>query len=87
MLGWGQVELAKKAHIHIGTIRLMELYAGEVVNYNADSLLGVIEALKTGGVNFIEGGVQVAQVIAVEDSALQAKPKMVSEKVARSSKK
>src|SRR5712672_4117012 len=59
MLGWGQVNLAGKAHVSVETIRLMESYAGEVVNYNADSLLGVIEALKTAGVNFIEGGVQV----------------------------
>lgn len=71
MLGWDEVELSKKAHVPIGTIRLMESFAGEVVNCSADSLLGVIEALKTGGVIFIEGGVQVAQVVAVEDSALE----------------
>jgi predicted transcriptional regulator len=72
MLGWSQAELAKKAHVSVGTIRRIELYPGKVINCHAASLLGVIETLKSGGVIFTEAGVQVAQVISVEDPAPEA---------------
>jgi hypothetical protein len=65
----------------------MESYDSDVVNCNAASLLGVIKALKTGGVIFIEGGIQVAQGISVKDSAPEAEPRMASVKVAESSQK
>jgi len=48
------------------------LYPGKVINCHAASLLGVIETLKSGGVIFTEAGVQVAQVISVEDPAPEA---------------
>jgi Helix-turn-helix len=63
MLGWSQAELAKKAHVSVGTIRRIELYPGKVINCHAASLLGVIEILKSGGAIFTEGGVQVAQIV------------------------
>jgi predicted transcriptional regulator len=86
MLGWGHAELAKKARVSVSLIRRMESYAGEAINGNAESLLAIVEALKTGGVHFIEGGVQVAQVIAIEDPVPEAKPKTVRTKIARSPK-
>jgi hypothetical protein len=83
MLGWGQVELAEKAHVSVETIHLMESHAGEVVKSNVDFLVAVVNALKNAGVIFIEGGIQVAQVLAVDDSAAEMEPRRSAETLRR----
>jgi hypothetical protein len=52
LLGWGQVELANKAKVAIGTIRRMESF-DEEVGCQASTLYKVRTALEKGGIEFL----------------------------------
>ena len=52
MLGWGQIELAKRAKVAIGTIRRMESF-DEEVGCQASTLYKVRTALEKGGIEFL----------------------------------
>jgi transcriptional regulator with XRE-family HTH domain len=52
LLGWGQIELAKKAKVAIGTIRRMESF-DEEVGCQASTLYKVRTALEKGGIEFL----------------------------------
>ena len=52
MLGWGQIELAKRAKVAIGTIRRMESF-DEEVGCQASTLYKVRTALENGGIEFL----------------------------------
>jgi hypothetical protein len=52
LLGWGQIELAKRAKVAIGTIRRMESF-DEEVGCQASTLYKVRAALEKGGIEFL----------------------------------
>jgi hypothetical protein len=52
LLGWGQIELAKRAKVAIGTIRRMESF-DEEVGCQASTLYKVRTALEQGGIEFL----------------------------------
>jgi predicted transcriptional regulator len=52
LLGWEQVELAKRAHVGIGTIRRMESFTGEIGS-RTSTLSQVQAALEKAGIQFL----------------------------------
>jgi len=52
LLGWEQVELAKRARVAIGTIRRMESFAGEIGS-RTSTLSQVQQALEKAGIEFL----------------------------------
>jgi predicted transcriptional regulator len=52
LLGWEQVELAKRSRIAIGTIRRMESFSGEVGS-RTSTLSQVLGALEKAGIQFL----------------------------------
>jgi transcriptional regulator with XRE-family HTH domain len=55
LLGWSQIELAKRARVAIGTIRRMESFEGEIVSYTS-TLSKVAGAMEKAGIAFLDGG-------------------------------
>lgn len=55
LLGWEQIELAKKARVAIGTIRRMEGFDGPVGS-RTDMLRKVIGTLAKAGIEFLDDG-------------------------------
>jgi transcriptional regulator with XRE-family HTH domain len=55
LLGWSQIELAKRAKVAIGTIRRMEAFEKEIVSYTS-TLSKVRTAMEKGGIEFLEAG-------------------------------
>jgi hypothetical protein len=53
LLGWGQIDLAKKSRVAIGTIRRMEAFDGEV-GARTTTYSKVKAALEKGGVEFLD---------------------------------
>ena len=53
LLGWGQLDLAKKSRVAIGTIRRMEAFDGEV-GARTRTLSRVQATLEKGGVEFLD---------------------------------
>jgi predicted transcriptional regulator len=52
LLGWEQIELAKRADVAIGTIRRMESFAGEIGS-RTSTLSQVQAALEKAGIQFL----------------------------------
>jgi transcriptional regulator with XRE-family HTH domain len=52
LLGWEQIELAKRSRVAIGTIRRMESFAGEVGS-RTSTLSQVLAALEKAGIQFL----------------------------------
>jgi predicted transcriptional regulator len=52
LLGWGQIALAKKARVAIGTIRRMESFEGEIGS-RTSTLSQVQATLEKAGVEFL----------------------------------
>lgn len=52
LLGWGQIELARRAKVAIGTIRRMESF-DEEVGCQTSTLYKVRTALEKGGIEFL----------------------------------
>jgi predicted transcriptional regulator len=52
LLGWEQVELAKRARVAIGTIRRMESFSGEIGS-RTSTLSQVQQALEKAGIEFL----------------------------------
>jgi predicted transcriptional regulator len=52
LLGWGQIALAKKARVAIGTIRRMESFEGEI-GARTSTLSQVQATLEKAGVEFL----------------------------------
>jgi predicted transcriptional regulator len=52
LLGWEQVELAKRSRIAIGTIRRMESFSGEVGS-RTSTLSQVLAAFEKAGIQFL----------------------------------
>lgn len=64
LLGWGQIDLAKRARVAIGTIRRMESFEGEVVSYTS-TLSKVTGAMEKAGIEFLNNdrpGVRLSEV-------------------------
>ncbi len=55
LLGWSQIELAKKSRVAIGTIRRMESFEGEIVSYTS-TLSKVAGAMEKAGIQFLNNG-------------------------------
>jgi transcriptional regulator with XRE-family HTH domain len=55
LIGWGQIELAKKARVSIGTIRRMESFA-HAIGCNANTLHKVQVTLEKAGIEFLNHG-------------------------------
>ena len=55
LLGWEQIELAKRARIAIGTIRRMESFSGEIGS-RTSTLSQVLAALEKAGIQFLNDG-------------------------------
>lgn len=53
LLGWDQAQLAKSAHVAIGTVRRMESFDG-VIGSQTATLLKVQTALEKGGIEFLD---------------------------------
>jgi predicted transcriptional regulator len=52
LLGWEQVELAKRSHIAIGTIRRMESFTGQISS-RTSTLFQVQQTLEKAGIQFL----------------------------------
>jgi hypothetical protein len=52
LLGWEQIELAKRARVAIGTIRRMESFSGEI-GARTSTLSQVQAALAKAGIQFL----------------------------------
>ena len=52
MLGWEQIELAKRSRVAIGTIRRMESFSGEIGS-RTSTLSLVMAALEKAGIQFL----------------------------------
>lgn len=55
LLGWSQVELAKRSRVAIGTVRRMESFEGEIVSYTS-TLSKVAGAMEKAGITFLDDG-------------------------------
>ena len=55
LLGWRQIDLARKAHISFNTLNKIE---AELVDPRASTLRAIQRALEQAGIEFIEGGVR-----------------------------
>lgn len=55
LIGWDQIQLAKKAAISIGTVRHMESFA-HAISSNAVTIRKVQAALEKAGVEFLNHG-------------------------------
>ena len=53
LIGWDQIELAKRSRVAIGTIRRMESFAEEIGSLTT-TLTQVKETLEKAGIRFIE---------------------------------
>lgn len=63
-MGWGQVELAKRAKVAIGTIRRMESF-DDIIDCRASTLVKVGAALEKAGIEFLNSdqpGVRLKRV-------------------------
>jgi predicted transcriptional regulator len=54
LIGWEQVELAKRSRVAIGTIRRMESFPGEIGS-RTSTLSQVISTLESSGIEFLNG--------------------------------
>ena len=54
LIGWEQVELAKRSRVAIGTIRRMESFQGEIGS-RTSTLSQVLSTLEAGGIEFLNG--------------------------------
>jgi len=54
LIGWEQMELAKRSRVAIGTIRRMESFQGEIGS-RTSTLSQVLSTLETGGIEFLNG--------------------------------
>ena len=52
LLGWAQIELAKRSRVAIGTIRRMESFSGEIGS-RTSTLSLVMAALEKAGIQFL----------------------------------
>ena len=52
MLGWEQIELAKRSRVAIGTIRRMESFSGQIGS-RTSTLSQVQQALEKAGIQFL----------------------------------
>jgi predicted transcriptional regulator len=52
LLGWEQIELAKRARVAIGTIRRMESFSGEIGS-RTSTLSQVLATLEKAGMQFL----------------------------------
>jgi transcriptional regulator with XRE-family HTH domain len=52
LLGWEQIELAKRSRIAIGTIRRMESFAGQIRS-RTSTLAQVQQAMEKAGIQFL----------------------------------
>jgi hypothetical protein len=68
MLGWSQVDLAKKARVAIGTIRRMESFEGEIASYTS-TLSKVTGAMEKAGIEFLNSDRPGVRLRAVETKA------------------
>ena len=62
LLGWEQVELARRSRVAIGTIRRMESFDGEIGS-RTSTLSQVQAAVEKAGIEFLDGdrpGVRIA---------------------------
>jgi predicted transcriptional regulator len=55
LIGWEQIELAKRSQVAVGTIRRMESFAGEIGS-RTSTLSQVLQALERAGVQFLNDG-------------------------------
>ncbi|MGA3263629.1 MAG: helix-turn-helix transcriptional regulator [Terracidiphilus sp.] len=55
LLDWEQIELAKRAHVAIGTIRRMESFSGEI-GARTSTLSQVQATLEKAGIQFLNDG-------------------------------
>ena len=55
LLGWEQIELAKRSRVAIGTIRRMESFSDEVGS-RTSTLSQVLAALDKAGIQFLHDG-------------------------------
>lgn len=55
LIGWEQVELAKRSRVAIGTIRRMESFSGEIGS-RTTTLSQVQAALEKAGIEFLHVG-------------------------------
>jgi transcriptional regulator with XRE-family HTH domain len=65
LLGWSQIDLAKRARVAIGTIRRMESFEGEIVSYTS-TLSKVAGAMEKAGISFLNGaepGVRLKKIV------------------------
>lgn len=56
LIGWEQVELARRARVAIGTIRRMESFPGEIGS-RTSTLSQVLSTLERAGIEFLNGGI------------------------------
>lgn len=54
LLGWAQLDLAKKAKVALGTIRRMESFDGPV-GARTETLGRIVVALEKAGIEFLNG--------------------------------
>ncbi len=55
LIGWEQIELAKRARVAIGTIRRMESFTGEIGS-RTSTLSQVLASLEKAGIEFLNDG-------------------------------
>jgi predicted transcriptional regulator len=55
LLGWAQIDLAKRARVAIGTIRRMESFSGEI-GARTSTLSQVQTTLEKSGIQFLNDG-------------------------------